>query len=426
MTLEEGALNLDEPAARQLLLARAIEEVDTQGKLVGAAEREQIEREALEASRTGPAGGIDVARYLQQRARGMLATVENRNPRIAALQDGEGWQGWLLALLPLAACVLGAAIDRIDNPQQVNMLSPPLLGVLAWNVAVYLLILLQPLLPRAPLPWWRRLAGLPGPGRRTGRLRTDVAARFHEHWLRVAGAQQWLWVKQLLHLCAAGWALGLAASIVLGGVVREYRIGWESTLLGVEQVHALLRALFAPVVALLPFEPFSVADLQRMSFHAGAAVGVEEARRWIWMYVALLFVVVVAPRLLLAGWSAWQRRRRGRAVRIDLGDPYFAQVLARVSPARITLGLLAREGPEREAVLRMLRQVADGPPPRWHPVGRAGHGQGRRAARARGAAGPAAARRGGARPGGRRAGGAGLAAGPAGPLQGGAAAAGRR
>jgi hypothetical protein len=363
--VDDGILYLDEAAARQLVLARAIEDADPQGKLLSAVEREQAEREALDASRS--AGAIDFPRYLLQRARRMLAIVENRQPRIAALQDPEGWRRWLALGLPLAATVLGAAIDRIDNPHQVNMLSPPLLGVLAWNLAVYLLLLLSPLLPRAaqaPLPGLQRwLAGVPAHERLTGRLRTDVLARFHGHWLRATAAQQWLWFKQLLHLCAAGWALGLAISIILGGIVREYRVGWESTLLGLDQVHAFLRLLFAPVVALLPFEPFSVADLQRMSFHSGAAIAVEEARRWVWMYVALLAVLVIAPRLLLAAWDAWLRRRRARAVRIDLREAYFVQVLARVSPARIVLGLVATPGPGREAVLRMLRQVADGPPP---------------------------------------------------------------
>jgi hypothetical protein len=376
--VDDRILTLDERSAREIVLARAIDDVDAQGKLVGAAEREQIEREALEASQQA-ASGLDFAAYLQGRARRLLALVELRQPRIAALQDPEGWRGMLLVLLPLAACILGAALDRIDNPHQVNMLSPPLLGVLAWNVAVYILLLVEPLLPhppRVPFDGLRRwLRGLPGQGRRTGRLRTDVLARFHEHWLRATSAQQWSWFKQLLHLSAAGWAAGLAISIVLGGVVREYRVGWESTLLGVDQVHALLRALFAPVVALLPFEGFSVADLQRMSFHANVAVPVEEARRWVWMYVALLFVLVIVPRLLLATWAAWRRARHARTVRIDLREPYFVQLLARISPAQVTLGLVAREGAAREAILRMLLQVADRPAPagggKWNVLGTA-------------------------------------------------------
>jgi hypothetical protein len=367
--VEEGILHPDDAGARQLVLVRAIEETDTQGKLVSEVEREQLERETLAAARRDGTGGVDFAHYLQLRARQLLVIVENRNPRVAALQDPEGWRRWLMVGLPVAACVLGAALDRIDNPQQVNMLSPPLLGVLAWNLAVYCFILISAFLPRhsppgpfATLQRW--LAGVPAHGRRTGRLHTDILARFHQLWLQVAGKQEGLWWQQLLHLAAAGWALGLAFSIILGGVVREYRVGWESTLLGLSQVHALLQALFAPVVALLPFEPFSQADLARMAFRSGAAIGVEEARRWIWMYVALLLVVIVIPRVALAAWAVWRRRRLGRAVRIDLRDPYFVQVLARVSPARVTIGLIADEGPGRDVVMRMLRQVADGPPPR--------------------------------------------------------------
>ena len=34
-------------------------------------------------------------------------------------------------------------------------------------------------------------------------------------------------------------------------VVREYRVGWESTLLDLPQVHFVLRALFAPVVGVV-------------------------------------------------------------------------------------------------------------------------------------------------------------------------------
>jgi hypothetical protein len=379
--VEDGILHLDEASARQLVLVRAIEDVDTQGKLLSQVEREQLEREALAASRQAATGSVDFGQYLQQRARRMLAAVENRNPRVAALQDREPWRGWLMAGLPLAACVLGAAIDRVDNPQQVNMLSPPLLGVLAWNLAMYLLLAVSALLPgrwagHAPLAGLQRwMAGVPVDGRRTGRLRTDVLARFHEQWLRAAGAQQGRWWQQLLHLSAAGWALGLAFSIVLGGVVREYRVGWESTLLSVQQVHAFLSMLFAPVVALLPFDAFSVADLERMAFRSGAAVGLEEARRWVWMYVALLFLLVVVPRMVLAAWTAWQRRRHGRAIRIDLRDPYFVQVLSRVSPARITLAMVAAPGLGRDALLRMLRQVADQPPPRdagaWTVLGTA-------------------------------------------------------
>ena len=84
---------------------------------------------------------------------------------------GEAPLGRLDLALPLLACVSGAAIDRIDNPHQVNMLSPPLLGVLAWNLAIYVVMLLALFLRRTPQPYFaalqRWLSGLPPPGRRT-------------------------------------------------------------------------------------------------------------------------------------------------------------------------------------------------------------------------------------------------------------------
>lgn len=364
---QQPILTLDQAGARRLLLVRAIEEMDTDGKLLSAVERDQLERAALDGTRSRT-GEPDAAQYLRVRAGKVLAAVENRNPRIAALQEPEPWRRRMLWLLPLAACILGAALDRIDHPQQVNMLSPPLLGVLFWNLAAYVLLLAAALASgrwtgqgaAAGLQRW--LAGVTGSGRRTGRLRADVLARFHRQWLQATGAQQAWWVKRLLHLTAAGWALGMALSIVMGGLVRQYRVGWESTLLDVGQVHAFLRFLFAPVVALLPFEGFTVADLQRMAFSSGAAIGVDEARRWVWMYLALLFIVVVVPRALLALWAAWRERRLGRVVHLDLRDPYFVEVLARVSPARVTLGVLATDAAARAVLQQVLAQAADQPP----------------------------------------------------------------
>lgn len=366
--MDQESLRLDEATARALVLVQAIDEGDPQGRLLGDLEREQLEHQALEAAREGlPGQPLDRGRYLRERARRLLKAVEHRNPSIAGLQDPPAWRRWLPWLLPLAACALGAAIDRIDNPRQVNMLSPPLLAVLLWNLLAYLLLAVSPLLPAcwlqngpaAALQRW--LAGATGAARRTGRLRTDVAARFHQLWWAATSKQQAQWGRQLLHATAAGWGAGLALSIAIGGLVREYRVGWESTLLEVQHVHAFLSVLFAPVVALLPVEGFTLHELHRMSFSSGAPVGVDEARRWVWLYLALLMVVVVAPRLLLAAFAGWRRRMLGRAVRVDLRDAYYTEVLARVSPARVVLCLLLRDGAGREMLLRTLRQACDQP-----------------------------------------------------------------
>lgn len=357
-------VSVDEDTARQLLLARAIDEADPEGKLIGAAERDRIEEEALQEARAR-AERPQPLDLLKPRAGRMLAVLAQRDPSLAALRQSEGWRAWLPWALALATLAAGALIDRIDHPQQVNMLSPALLGIVFWNLAMYLLLAAGALLPARwrPLADWQRwLAQWPARERRAGRLRSMVRMRFHGHWFTAAGTAETLWWKHLLHLAAAGWAVGLACSVLAGGLVREYRVGWESTLLDLGSVHAILSVLFAPVVALLPFDAFTAADLQRMAFSSPQPAGVAEARRWVWMYVALLGLLVVLPRLLLAGWTAWRGQRLRRRLPLDLGDAYFGELLARVMPVTVTLAVPA-DDEGRAAWRRLLQQVADHPVP---------------------------------------------------------------
>ena len=80
-------------------------------------------------------------------------------------------------------------------------------------------------------------------------------------WQQVAQAltvQRW---KRVLHLSAAAWAVGVALSLLMRGLVVEYRVGWESTFLDAGQVHSILSLLRWPTLLLFPFEPFTVQDV---------------------------------------------------------------------------------------------------------------------------------------------------------------------
>jgi hypothetical protein len=163
--------------------------------------------------------------------------------------------------------------------------------------------------------------------------------------------------------------VGVAVSLLAGGVVREYRVGWESTLLDLPQVHALLRLLYAPVLAVLPLEPFSLEEVARLHFGDGG-VGREAARRWVWMTVALVGLVVVLPRLLLAGWAQLQALRLARALPVDLRAAPFDALLAAVRPARLRMAVLAA-GPALDPLLRQLLWqlgAGQGPLPPGGPV----------------------------------------------------------
>ncbi len=353
-------LSVDEAAARRLLLVRAIEEADPEGRIVGAAERDAAEQEALAEVRDA-SRQVDPGRYLQARTARLLAITAKRQPAIAARQVPAEWSHWLAWALPLAACLIGAALDRIDNPRHVNMLSPPLLGVLAWNVLAYLLLaagaigLFRPRWVRLPSAWPRG----PWSRRGAGPLRAAVEGRFHALWLAATGRRQAWRLQELLHWTAAGWAMGLALSIVVGGLVRQYQVGWESTLLDAGAVHGVLSVLFWPVVALLPFDGFSTADVQRMAFDAQPPAGVLEARRWVWMYLALLGIVVAVPRALLAIWAGWRARHAG-PVEIDLADAYFADIVARALPARVTVAIQGEDADAAEVLRRLFLQLSPG------------------------------------------------------------------
>ncbi len=361
------AIALDDEAARQVLLVQAIEAADAQGVLLSEVERAHIEQATLAQLR--PAGGeVDPARFLAERARRVLAEVEKRRPRISALQDRAEWVGWLPWLLPAAACVAAVLVERIDNPHQVNMLSPPLLAVLFWNLGVYAALLLAPLWPRrrpaaGPAAWvQRRLAGVRDKARRTGRLEADIRADFRERWLRATWARQGHWFSRILHASAAGWGIGLVISLIVGGLVREYRVGWESTFLDASQVHAFLQVLFAPVAAIFSPDPFSVEDVRRMAFSA-AGSGVAESRRWVWMYLGLLAAVVVVPRVALAAYHGWRAHRHSREVLIAAQEPYFARLLGRARPAHLRIAVAGADAAARDAALLVFRQAQREPPP---------------------------------------------------------------
>lgn len=352
---------MHERAARRVILAHAIEAGDGQGRLLGQGERDQIDAQAREAALPGGATEPVIApeRFLDLRAQRVVAAVEARHPAVAALQDPGSWHGWLTIGLPLAAVAMGVLTDVVANPHRVDLVSLPLLAIVGWNLAAYLALLLGWALgrrrPRAGAKARRRRAeGLLHWRRGGARAGVEVAAFFHLRWQRASQALSVVRVKKVLHLAAAGWAVGVGLSLLARGLVVEYRVGWESTFLEAGQVHAILSLLRVPALLLFPFEPFSVQEVASLRFSAGG--GALGGARWVLMYVALLAVVVVLPRMLLAAWCHWRERVLARRVPIEVDDPYYRRVLSLLSAARVHLGLVTHRATDSEALLRVLAQ----------------------------------------------------------------------
>lgn len=177
----------------------------------------------------------------------------------------------------VAGLVLGLLVDAVGTSGRINILAPPLLGLLLWNVAVYALLAVAQM---------RGDVGGPQPMRR--------ALSRGLHRLGVADASQ---VAPALHAGAATFALGALAAMYLRGVAFEYRAGWETTFLSVDTVHRLLATVLGPASRLTGLPLPSVAELDALHFRRG---GGENAARWIHLYAVTVLLVVVLPRALLA------------------------------------------------------------------------------------------------------------------------------
>lgn len=373
MKARASRIKTTEQQARRILLAEAIDTTEVQGrKLVSAAERASVQAAARNSTLL-TAHADESARvhaYLDHYASGIVDAA-SRHPdgrQLAAMQGATAWLAPAAIGLPLLALLLGVLCDQIANPHRVDLLSLPLLAVVAWNLALYLLLVLQLAMSsfrgqaaRAPLAEWQRWAGdAEFKLQRKSALHTRVTAAFYTRWLAATAALSSQRIRCLLHVAAAAWALGLIISLLSRGLVVEYRAGWESTFLNAAQVHALLNALFLPVVALLPVEPFTLAEVAGLRFDAAAA-GAGSGGRWAWLYVGLLGLVVVFPRLVLAAIAGWRVKALKQKVELDLGSAYFQELMAAIMQVRVQLGVLSHHEHDRQALLRVMTHGAPSP-----------------------------------------------------------------
>jgi hypothetical protein len=325
---------MNEQVARDVVLVRAIETSDRQREVLTDDDRLYASRSARELAQWQAADKkteLTVDHFLQQRSDLLLKRLAERStPFRAFLKRGTAWRGLAIGL-PLLALLVGAGIDRIGDPHRVDLLSAPLLGIICWNLLVYLGMLLWLVIPHraAPHPWLQRLAvGKPTLPRKLAAPLSAALLEFMTEWGRISHKLTKARLARTLHLAAAMFAAGAVASLLARGLLTQYVAGWESTFLDAGQVHAILAVLFAPAQWLLGLQGFTIADIESLRFSNPASP--EGGRRWVLLYAATLVLLVVVPRLILAAVAHWQARRRAARVAIDLDQPYFRQLRTRM------------------------------------------------------------------------------------------------
>ena len=321
------ARSINEAQALVVAAVQVVETADRAGRYWTDADRAWASQGA--AAVVGESAPPEL--FVAERARLALERLQENFPALGQGLRAMQWRPWVGTAVLLVAFVVGLLADRIGDTHRINVLAPPVLLLLVWNLLVYLFLMLGPLLRwgRLQMPdllqsavtsigaGWHRRGGRrsatpPGP------WLTAIAAA----WARIAAPLYQARATRLLHLAAAIFALGVIAGMYLRGLALEYRATWESTFLEPASVHALLQVVLAPGAWLgqLPLP-----DLARVA--AIRAPGSEIAASWLHLMALSLLALVVLPRLLLTVFAAWREVRLARSFALPLEIAYFRRML---------------------------------------------------------------------------------------------------
>jgi hypothetical protein len=361
---------------RTVLLVRSVEEADPDGVLVPPAERAAATRAALrEAPDLVPSLAADdprpaLERFLEVRARAVLARLAPRHPVLATLGAGSERVAWAGRAVVALAFAFGAALSALDGRHRIDLLAFPLVGLIAWNLLVYGAIGVAAL-SRRPRSGAAGRAYLGLVARRLAR-RGRRAEPFDAPLGRALGtfagewpvlARPWLAARaeRLFHVAALALALGLVAGLYWRGLTLEYRAGWESTFLGPAGVRRWLELLYGPAAFAtglrLPADDAAVAGL---AWRAGGV----PAAPWIHLLAATAVLWIVVPRALLAAFAGVRAWRSARATRLPPAALAYARELlagegVALGGRRVVAVPYACTPPSDGALARLL-EAADG------------------------------------------------------------------
>ena len=227
----------------------------------------------------------DFKKLLLTRAEGVLELLRSKSAVPSKRPQGIPYLviGSALGVLAFIGGVLTNEFSVTGN--RINLLSPPLLGVIAWNILVYCWIAAAVLFNRGKSP------------------------------------------VGFIHFSAALFGLGLIASIGIHGWGTEYTVGWESTWLS-EKPAAVLTFInlfygMIPTNADL-FNQLTPQVIESMKFGAGHG---QNAAPWLVQLFYIISLIVVVPRVLLGLYAYAKARYIENHFPIDLESVYYSNIL---------------------------------------------------------------------------------------------------
>lgn len=280
--------------------------------------------------------GTSYEAWLVTRSELATARLTQRLPALAGPLTSMGLSGWL-SLLPVLAFLLGLATDAIGSAQRVNILAPPLLALILWNLVVY--AVLAGTTMRTTL-FKKNLQPVGGPirqilkqitrhsmerlGNRFTKPESHAAfIRFLGDWSRSSEAIQTARLAKLLHQASLALTAGVLISLYVRGLAFEYRAGWDSTFLTPETLHTFLSWVLGPAANLSGLALPSMTELAALRFSVGPG---ENAARWIHLYALTAAVLVLLPRTILALIAATRVRQLEDNFDLPLDEIYFQRL----------------------------------------------------------------------------------------------------
>lgn len=374
---------MNEKTARAIMLVKAIEEADQHKEVLTDDDRKFASRTARELAHWQAAeqrSASTLPDFLFHRAEQLLKRLATRHKMFVAVTRGHSGMWGASWLLPLLALLAGGMAERFGDPHRVDVLSLPLLGIIAWNMLAYLLLILWSLLPARRAGLRRGLANRMALGgahvpRRLPHALASGVLQFMVDWARLGARLNMARIARILHWSAAAFAVGAVLSLYARGIVERYATGWESTFLDPWQVHGLLSVLFAPAEYIFGLEGFTMDEVVGLQNWSESHLG--NGARWVHLYAASLVLYVVLPRMALGAWAAVRALWLRRHFPLDLDQAYFHQLsvaaggepgLLRVLPYSLTvdearskgLDTVAHEMLGEQARVRLLPPAAYG------------------------------------------------------------------
>lgn len=340
------------------------------GLLVAARASEAADGpEASAAADARLIAGKDPKEKALARAKLVLSRRSLKPSRVPTLPTG-----LFTGALMLCAYFLGVMTDRFSSEGAVvNLLSPALLLILFWQIALYALLLVGTI--AAPLGWKPKWPGRELFAALLSRLRiltvSKQTLRERPLWLSLLAPALRSEAARAFHLAAAALGAGLLTGLAFRGIGTAYTVGWTSTWLAGHE--AWLAALFSATYGLVPLELFGIpfpdaAAVAEMNLRVNAQ-GSPDAAAWLLRLMGLVTIVVILPRLLLAFFAGRRAKAaRTRFVWIDeLDEP--VPVSTQRSVASISEGAtVLTTVPADESLRRRTAALLMQPDARWRTV----------------------------------------------------------